>query len=42
MELRNRQKYFKWRTIIDYPFIKAYRVESELITLGENEDEIND
>ena len=26
---------------IDYPFIKAYRVESELVTLGETEGEID-
>lgn len=29
----------KRRTKIDYPFIKAYRVESELVTLGETEGE---
>ena len=29
------------RTKIDYPFIKAYRVESELVTLGETEGEID-
>ena len=31
----------KRRTKIDYPFIKAYRVESELVTLGETEGEID-
>lgn len=31
----------KRRTIIDYPFIKAYRVESELVTLGETYGEID-
>lgn len=29
------------RTKIDYPFIKAYRVEPELVTLGEAEGEID-
>lgn len=31
----------KQRTKIDYPFIKAYRVESELVTLGETEGQID-
>ena len=31
----------KRRTKIDYPFIKAYRVESALVTLGEAEGEID-
>ena len=31
----------KRRTKIDYPFIKACRVESELVTLGETEGEID-
>ena len=31
----------KRRTKIDYPFIKAYRVESELVTLGETKGEID-
>ncbi len=31
----------KQRTKIDYPFIKAYRVESDLVTLGETEGEID-
>ena len=31
----------KQRTNIDYPFIKAYRVEPELVTLGETEGEID-
>ncbi len=31
----------KQRTNIDYPFIKAYRAESELVTLGETEGEID-
>ena len=31
----------KRRTNIDYPFIKAYRVERELVTLGETEGEID-
>ncbi len=31
----------KRRTKIDYPFIKAYRVESTLVTLGEAEGEID-
>ena len=31
----------KRRTKIDYPFIKAYRVVSELVTLGETEGEID-
>ena len=31
----------KFRTNIDYPFIKAYRVEKQLLTLGETEGEID-
>lgn len=31
----------KLRTNVDYPFIKAYRVEPELVTLGETEGEID-
>lgn len=31
----------KSRTNIDYPFIKAYRIESELVTLGETTGEID-
>ena len=31
----------KLRTNIDYPFIKAYRVEKQLLTLGETEGEID-
>lgn len=31
----------KLRTNIDYPFIKAYRIESELVTLGETTGEID-
>lgn len=31
----------KQRTKIDYPFIKAYRTESELVMLGETEGEID-
>lgn len=31
----------KQRTNIDYPFIKAYRVEPELIALGETDGEID-
>ena len=31
----------KRRTKIDYPFIRAYRVESELVTLGETKGEID-
>lgn len=31
----------KQRTKIDYPFIKAYRVESDFVTLGETEGEID-
>lgn len=31
----------KLRTKIDYPFIKAYRVASELVTLGETKGEID-
>lgn len=31
----------KLRTNIDYPFIKAYRVEPELVVLGETEGEID-
>lgn len=31
----------KQRTKIDYPFIKVYRVESELVTLGETEGQID-
>lgn len=31
----------KRRTKIDYPFIKAYRVESELVALGETKGEID-
>ena len=31
----------KRRTKIDYPFIRAYRVESELVSLGEAEGEID-
>lgn len=30
------------RTKIDYPFIKAYRVEPSLLTIGETEGEIDD
>ncbi len=32
---------FRQRTKIDYPFVKAYRVEPELVTLGEIEGEID-
>ena len=31
----------KLRTKIDYPFIKPYRVEKEIITIGETEGKIN-
>lgn len=31
----------KLRTNVDYPFIKAYRVEPELVTLGETKGEID-
>lgn len=31
----------KLRTNVDYPFIKAYRVEPELVTLGETEGKID-
>lgn len=31
----------KQRTKIDYPFIRAYRVESDLLTLGKSEGEID-
>ncbi len=31
----------KLRTNVDYPFIKAYRVEPELVALGETEGEID-
>lgn len=31
----------KQRTKIDYPFIRAYRVEPDLVTLGETEGEID-
>ena len=31
----------KQRTEIDYPFIRAYRVESDLVALGETEGEID-
>lgn len=31
----------KLRTNIDYPFIRAYRIESELVTLGETTGEID-
>lgn len=31
----------KLRTNIDYPFIKAYRIESDLVTLGETTGEID-
>lgn len=31
----------KFRTKIDYPFIRAYRIESELLTLGETTGEID-
>ena len=31
----------KLRTNIDYPFIRAYRIESELATLGETTGEID-
>lgn len=31
----------KLRTNIDYPFVRAYRIESELVTLGETTGEID-
>ncbi|MCD8026915.1 MAG: type IV toxin-antitoxin system AbiEi family antitoxin domain-containing protein [Clostridiales bacterium] len=31
----------KLRTNVDYPFIKAYRMDSDLVTLGETEGEID-